>query len=1058
MDTKFEDLEKNPTALWRFLLDKQTGMVQYDWYSVPKPSMPPALVEATIAENERLTAENRDLQREVQVWKQALSRADADQEEVQKAAGGLEQQLSELTLQLCALRDDNPLVLILIDGDGNIFSEDLLRQGANGGRNAAALLTKGVQDSLVEIDPRISSRARLWAHIYCNKAGLSETMCTSNICTAEQFENFCLGFNQAAPMFSIIDVGHGKEAADTKIKEFLRVFAHYPQTAYIYFGGGHDNGYYASLTSLETQGLSHKIVLLHGYKELAFELKNIKLNACDIDGLFRETKVPSKHKAKQRSVSDRSETPNSGKVALGLTELRPDQNITKCKPAACTFYYLGNCAKGVSCKFAHHYVLLPIHREQLKRHSKTFPCVAMNKGNYCPAGENCISAHVCPFGRNCKYFKEGKCRFVGADMHSKPKKTNSTLGVGNAPYTPTSAPFLPYSDGEVLATRSKQLIPALISTSLDTLTMESSSRTGSSAKQHSRRRSTATASSQPPEKHAKTSARKVPPMSSKNVDPPTASSSRAASTKSHRKTQSVPKLPQSVSDKEKRKKRDRKMEEFRGTLDGFEQSMKGIVKNAVSVAATAAREDSSRLYTVLMTELSLANNERLNALDESSALASRLEASQEAVSELLHEVDVARKERDEALQRADALAQRMFLISQCEEDEEEQQFFLWWECRSRERHSAFGSRRHWLFASALPTCFTSLIMALSEYEKQRNTNIARNRALLENLGLDKPMFEPIEPQRKKPSAKKPVEKKRKAEASEDEPVAKAQRVEGAENDDPNASTVRRSSRNRGKTVDYNSEKTTSALELVAYKTTPAPSGNTGPVGDGKAKRIYSFKRYGSIPGIEVGTWWASREDCSNDAIHAPWVGGISGGPKGAYSVALSGGYDDDVDLGYVFTYTGAGGRDLRGTKANRKNLRTAPQSCDQKWESVNLALQTSVKTRNPVRVIRGFKVPSPYAPTLGYRYDGLYEVQKAWMEKGINKGGHKVCKFAFKRLPNQPPLPRRDTNGQTGEKPSANADAETEEAHVAEGEDGLVDDEDGFVEDDGEGSAENEND
>lgn len=32
---------------------------------------------------------------------------------------------------------------------------------------------------------------------------------------------------------------------------------------------------------------------------------------------------------------------------------------------------------------------------------------------------------------------------------------------------------------------------------------------------------------------------------------------------------------------------------------------------------------------------------------------------------------------------------------------------------------------------------------------------------------------------------------------------------------------------------------------------------------------------------------------------SPWVGGISGGSKGAYSVALSGGYNDDVDLGYA---------------------------------------------------------------------------------------------------------------------------------------------------------------
>jgi hypothetical protein len=34
-------------------------------------------------------------------------------------------------------------------------------------------------------------------------------------------------------------------------------------------------------------------------------------------------------------------------------------------------------------------------------------------------------------------------------------------------------------------------------------------------------------------------------------------------------------------------------------------------------------------------------------------------------------------------------------------------------------------------------------------------------------------------------------------------------------------------------------------------------------------------------------------------LDRPLVGGISGGKDGAYSVALSGGYDDDVDLGYA---------------------------------------------------------------------------------------------------------------------------------------------------------------
>ena len=38
----------------------------------------------------------------------------------------------------------------------------------------------------------------------------------------------------------------------------------------------------------------------------------------------------------------------------------------------------------------------------------------------------------------------------------------------------------------------------------------------------------------------------------------------------------------------------------------------------------------------------------------------------------------------------------------------------------------------------------------------------------------------------------------------------------------------------------------------------------------------------------------------------PPVMGIHAGPKGAYSIALSGGYEDDVDMGDCFTYTGEG--------------------------------------------------------------------------------------------------------------------------------------------------------
>lgn len=49
---------------------------------------------------------------------------------------------------------------------------------------------------------------------------------------------------------------------------------------------------------------------------------------------------------------------------------------------------------------------------------------------------------------------------------------------------------------------------------------------------------------------------------------------------------------------------------------------------------------------------------------------------------------------------------------------------------------------------------------------------------------------------------------------------------------------------------------------------------------------------------------------------------------------------DSVDLGTAFTYTGCGGRDLKGTKTAPKNLRTAPQTFDQSFDNtMNAALK-----------------------------------------------------------------------------------------------------------------------
>ncbi|VDB86462.1 unnamed protein product [Peniophora sp. CBMAI 1063] len=321
------------------------------------------------------------------------------------------------------------------------------------------------------------------------------------------------------------------------------------------------------------------------------------------------------------------------------------------------------------------------------------------------------------------------------------------------------------------------------------------------------------------------------------------------------------------------------------------------------------------------------------------------------------------------------------------------------------------------------------------YELDREKRIAANKALLAGLHIQEAKRQVFgdqpKPAKSAPAPKKSKVRKRKTpppsdsadtDGEEAKPVVKAVRVD--------ESGLRRSSRNAGKSVDYTKEKVGDPVQTVVRHKGEGIDREPSKM----SKRVHNPKTFGSIPGVQVGDWWQTREDCSVAAIHAPWVAGIAGGPKGAYSLALSGGYEDDVDLGEGFTYTGAGGRDLKGTKKNPKNLRTAPQSCDQTFENNNnKSLRISSETKKPVRVIRGYKLHSEYAPVEGYRYDGLYTVEKAWQEPGMNPGGYLVCKFALKRIPGQPPLPTRplalDEAGEDGaeDEDESEAGAEADE-------------------------------
>lgn len=145
--------------------------------------------------------------------------------------------------------------------------------------------------------------------------------------------------------------------------------------------------------------------------------------------------------------------------------------------------------------------------------------------------------------------------------------------------------------------------------------------------------------------------------------------------------------------------------------------------------------------------------------------------------------------------------------------------------------------------------------------------------------------------------------------------------------------------------------------------------------------------FGEIEGIAVGTEFASRVALAASGIHKPTQAGISGSTTvGADSIVVSGGYEDDEDYGDYIIYG--------GQVSNDPN--TKRQLADAELDRGNLALVVSYNKGLPVRVTRGLGSTKKRT----YRYDGLYQVEKWWADKG--KSGYRIYCFALRKIDGKP--------------------------------------------------------
>lgn len=176
----------------------------------------------------------------------------------------------------------HPFVVMIIDGDGAKFRDDLFRKGDHGGGYAAQELKKQIRAHLQSKYPDVSIDSwNIIVQFYANMDGLAKTLASRRILAdRSDLQMFASGFGRANSLFSFVDVGYGKDKADHKCREMLKVMLHVSSCRHVFFGPCRDNGYLTLLEEYKHDPLKDKLSLFSaeppepGFLDLGFEIVN----------------------------------------------------------------------------------------------------------------------------------------------------------------------------------------------------------------------------------------------------------------------------------------------------------------------------------------------------------------------------------------------------------------------------------------------------------------------------------------------------------------------------------------------------------------------------------------------------------------------------------------------------------------------------------------------------------------------------------------------------------------------------------------------------------------
>ncbi|RYO81803.1 hypothetical protein DL766_007136 [Monosporascus sp. MC13-8B] len=363
------------------------------------------------------------LRQENNALHQELRNTRLDLDDAAQSRRDLQQRLLDIEARMGYVSQDN---------DNLKFREEFMRQGLEGGKKAANALRQAIA-----LGCRDADETEIIAKVVANLNGLSKAMKRDGCVDSENdVKEFMLGFTQAKASFDFVDVGHGKERADSKIRETTRWNLRNYNCKQIVLGVSHDAGYAPFLDDLTSDASNRqRITILEGYPTVR-EIESTGVEILSLKTIFRGDKLvnrtsltPSVASASSASgsisyatitqkaspppqltlpISLKCATPARGtktqplwnpgprgldppipinQVALDAIKKRKDSN------KLCNNHFLrGPCAKGDECCFVHDYNPTKDEINAIALLARVNPCT---NGQDCDV-ENCIYGHHCP--------------------------------------------------------------------------------------------------------------------------------------------------------------------------------------------------------------------------------------------------------------------------------------------------------------------------------------------------------------------------------------------------------------------------------------------------------------------------------------------------------------------------------------------------------------------------------------------------------------------------------------------------------------------------------------